>query len=169
MCSDATPITPDMKIAELLRRYPHLDEPLSCLVPLYRELPPPVRTAIGETTSLHELATNAGVPLGGLVTALREAAGVPDAVEAGGAPAWVAAASKTVTYDARPLLASGGHPIAEVMAGLSALGATEVFELVTPFVPAPLVEMARTRGFEAATMWDGDIVRTFFRAGGRGV
>lgn len=163
MCSDATPITPDTTIADLLRRFPHLDEPLACLVPFYRELPAGVRAAIGETTKLHELAANAGVPLGGLVTALREAAGVREAADAAGMPGWVRGASKIVTFDARPMLASGGHPVGEVMAALSALGTGEVFELVTPFVPAPLVEMARARGFEASTVREGDSVRTFFR------
>lgn len=164
MCSDATAITPDTTIADLLRRFPHLDEPLACLVPFYRELPSGVRAAIGETTSLHDLAASAGVPLGGLVTALREAAGVRDAVDAGGVTDWVNGASRVVTLDARPMLASGGHPVGEVMAALAALGAGEAFELVTPFVPAPLVEMARARGFEASTVREGDTMRTFFRA-----
>jgi hypothetical protein len=35
--------------------------------------------------------------------------------------------------------------------------------MITPFVPAPLADMARSRGFEAASIWEGDVVRTFFR------
>lgn len=159
-----TAITPDTTIADLLRTYPQLDEPLACLVPPYRDLPPAMRRAIGDTTTLYALATNAGVPLGGLVTALREAAGVADAAQGGVRPGWVTASAKVVLLDARPVLAAGGHPIGEVMNGLSALGTGEVLELVTPFVPAPLVEMARARGFDAESMWDGDLVRTFFRA-----
>ncbi len=159
----ATPITPDTTIADLLRAYPHLDEPLACLVPLYRELPPAMRRAIGDSTTLYALATNADVPLGGLVTALREAAGVANAAQGGHRPDWVTSSPRVVLLDARPVLAAGGHPVGEVMDGLSTLGTGEVLELVTPFVPAPLIDMARSRGFDAEAIWDGDLVRTFFR------
>jgi len=54
-----------------------------------------------------------------------------------------------------------------VMADLAALADGEVYALVTPFVPAPLVELAREKGFVAFSVTEGDaLVRTYFRRDG---
>jgi hypothetical protein len=51
-----------------------------------------------------------------------------------------------------------------VMADLAALAEGEVYVLVTPFVPAPLVDLARGKGFEAFSASEGEaLVRTYFR------
>jgi hypothetical protein len=163
MSTDTATITPDTTVGDLLRRYPQLDEPLACLVPAYRALSPALRQTVGAAMTLHHLASNGGVALGTLITGLRAAAGVEDTAQPGTLPAWVGAAARTVTLDARPMLAAGAHPLQEVMNGLAALGDGEVYEMITPFVPAPLVEMARARGFEAYSTWDRDVVRTYFR------
>ena len=53
-----------------------------------------------------------------------------------------------------------------VMTDLAALADGEVYELVTPFVPAPLVDLARGKGFEAYSVVCAEgLVRTFFRRG----
>ncbi len=47
------------------------------------------------------------------------------------------------------------------------LGDAEVYELVTPFVPAPLVDVARGKGYSAFSVAEGDgVVRTYFRRAG---
>lgn len=158
-------ITPDMTIADLLRHYPQLGEPLACLVPHYRALSTPaVREVVSKTMTVHQLAANGGIALGPLITKLRAAAGVEETQPVDANPRWIAEAASVVCLDARPVLAAGAHPVNEVMAGLAALGSGEVFELVTPFVPTPLLDMARARGFEAFSAWDGETVHTYFRS-----
>ena len=164
MSTDTPTITPDVTIGALLRAYPQLDEPLACLVPAYRALSPALRQTAAASMTLYQLASNGGVALGILITSLRAAAGLEAVADGGNTlPSWVATASRIVTLDARPLLAAGAHPLDAVMNGLAALGAGEVYEMVTPFVPAPLIDMARARGCEAISVWDDDVVRTFFR------
>jgi len=54
--------------------------------------------------------------------------------------------------------------MARVMSDLGALGEGEVYALVTPFVPAPLVDLARGKGFVGFSVTEGeDLVRTYFR------
>jgi hypothetical protein len=49
------------------------------------------------------------------------------------------------------------------MADLTALDDGQVYELVTPFVPAPLVDLARGKGFESFSVAESEgLVRTFF-------
>jgi DUF438 domain-containing protein len=77
-------------------------------------------------------------------------------------PAWATDAG--ATFDAGPAIAAGEHPKERVMADLAALADGAAYLLLTPFVPAPLVELARGRGFESFTaLGGGGLVRTWFR------
>jgi DUF438 domain-containing protein len=82
-------------------------------------------------------------------------------------PAWLDPSRIAKRLDARPLLAQGVHPLQQVMQELAALRAGEVYELVTPFAPGPLVERAAATGFLGHSEPDGPgLVRTFFTRGG---
>lgn len=55
---------------------------------------------------------------------------------------------KPRTLDARPLIARGEEPFPRIMAIVAALQPGESFLLVTPFLPAPLIEKLQGEGFE---------------------
>jgi uncharacterized protein (DUF2249 family) len=77
-------------------------------------------------------------------------------------PAWGADPVRTI--DARPIIAAGRHPIEEVMASLQALGPGQSLALLTPFVPAPLLEKLSASGFEGVSVQGGaGLVRTCLR------
>jgi hypothetical protein len=79
-------------------------------------------------------------------------------------PSWASEDVIARRLDARAAIEAGEHPLPKVMAELATLGEGQVFELVTPFVPAPLVDIAREKGFECVSLSEGDaLVRTFFR------
>ncbi len=40
---------------------------------------------------------------------------------------------------------------------------SEVYELVTPFTPVPLIERAQAKGFGAHAVEQDGVVRTYFR------
>lgn len=170
----AATITPDSKLGDLLERWPHLEQVLLELSPHFQALRNPVlRRTVAKLATLRQVSTVSGVGLGILVSRLRAGAGLApaDVQDEGGAPrerpAWAAEGAVTRTHDARPGLAAGEHPVARVMADLAALGDGEVYALVTPFVPAPLVELARGKGFAAFSAPEGDErVRTYFRREG---
>jgi hypothetical protein len=85
---------------------------------------------------------------------------------AGCRPAWLEGSPVTKRLDARPLLAQGIHPLQQVMQDLAALGPAEVYELVAPFVPGPLVERAHAIGCLTHVEEEGPgLVHTFFTRG----
>jgi hypothetical protein len=54
--------------------------------------------------------------------------------------------------------------MARVMSDLGALREGEVYALVTPFVPAPLIDLARGKGFAGFSVTESEaLVRTYFR------
>jgi hypothetical protein len=174
-CPAATTITPDSKLGDILERWPNLEEVLLALSPHFKALRNPVlRRTVAKVATLRQVSTVSGVPLGTLVTRLRAGAGLP-LLEVGDAgdsvsaerPPWAVTSSVARTYDARAAIEAGEHPMPQVMAELAALGDGQVFELVTPFVPAPLVDLAREKGFAAfSDAVDEGLVRTYFRKEG---
>jgi len=170
-CAAAT-ITPDSKLGELLERWPNLESVLLEISPHFRALSNPVlRRTVAKVATLRQVSTVSGVPLGTLIERLRAGAGlqpVEVAVEGGEAsaprPAWAVESRVARTRDARAAIAAGEHPMPQVMADLAALADEQVYQLVTPFVPAPLVDLARGKGFVSFSVVEReDLVRTYFK------
>lgn len=62
-------------------------------------------------------------------------------------PAWLDTSKIKITLDARPLLASGQHPLQRVIEECTTLQNGEIYEIVTPFPPAPMIEKLAVLGF----------------------
>jgi hypothetical protein len=83
-------------------------------------------------------------------------------------PSWAALSAATRTLDARPIIAAGEHPAGQVMALLASLREGEVLQLLTPFIPEPLIARVRAAGFLSHTVVEeAGLARTFFRGGAR--
>jgi hypothetical protein len=172
----AAGITPDSRLGELLERWPALEAVLLEISPHFRALKNPVlRRTIARVATLRQVSKVSGVPLGALVERLRAGAGLSPLGEAAGEaeeapverPAWAAEGAAARTRDARAAIEAGEHPMPQVMADLAALAEAQVYQLLTPFVPAPLVDLARQKGFQAYSLVaaEGE-VHTFFRRAG---
>ncbi|HET9594284.1 MAG TPA: DUF1858 domain-containing protein [Anaeromyxobacteraceae bacterium] len=171
-CGGEIDIRPDTRLGEILERWPDLEDVLVEMSPHFRALRNPVlRATVAKVATLRQVSTVSGVPLGTLVARLRAAAGLapagagdrPDAAPAE-RPAWAATSEVTSRHDARAAIAAGEHPMPAVMAALAALPEGGVHELVTPFVPAPLVDLARAKGFASFSVVESEgLVRTYFR------
>ncbi len=149
-------IAPQTKIGELLTAFPDIEGAFSDLVPTFGKLKPGIfRETIARTTTLEQAASASRVRLPDLIIKLRKLAGVSvddmTVSNLPGKPLWVSEGTIAKELDARPLLAQGVHPKQMVMAEVNALHAGQVFVLVTPFVPGPLIEIARSEGFQTWT------------------
>lgn len=174
-------ITPETKVGALLASYPEVEDALIAMSPEFRRLKNPIlRRTLAKVANLRQVAKIGGVPLGALINRLREAAGMGPADTATAMdkedpsmshsepaaylprPDWVVEPSKSL--DARQMIEGGGHPLENVMRDLAALPVGGVYELVTPFVPAPLIDVALGRGFEAwSAPPDAGVFCTYFR------
>lgn len=78
-------------------------------------------------------------------------------------PLWFDTASITETMDAREMLKAGQHPLADVLSKTSALKQGQIFELITPFPPTPLIGKVVDNGCEAYVQSiNNDEVHTYF-------
>jgi uncharacterized protein (DUF2249 family) len=170
--NNKVPITPETKIGAFLDAYPELEVTLIELAPAFGKLRnPALRRTVAKVATLRQAAKVGGVELGELINTLRRAAGqkTSEAVsdEAGAReeskPDWVSEGDIANSIDVRPMLDRGEQPISLVMTELSKLPQGKILELIAPFVPAPLIDKAHSRGYR--TWYDEAnprIVRVYF-------
>jgi hypothetical protein len=147
-------IAPKTKIAELIDAYPQLEQVLIGYVPAFEKLRNPVlRKTVARITTLQQAAVIGGAEVEDLINHLRKEVG-QDHFSGNAAaaytteqPAWFSEARVVAELDARGMLAEGEQPVNQVIADLQALGQGDIYRLVAPFMPAPLVDKASSLGF----------------------
>ncbi|MFH2055690.1 MAG: DUF1858 domain-containing protein [bacterium] len=149
----AAQITPDTKVATLLADFPELEPELLRLSPEFAKLRNPIlRRTVAKITSLRQAAKIAGLPLGEMINSLRRAAGFDEIAITEGQgsatqrPDWIDKLSIWRTFDARPILESGGNPMGEVIELARSLPDDVQLVLQTSFLPAPLIEILTKKG-----------------------
>jgi hypothetical protein len=165
-------ITPKTKVGELLDRFPHLEETLIDIAPSFKKLRNPIlRKTIAKVTSLGQAAKVGNVGLGEMINRLRSEAGMKEAGnfesdsgdESTVRPGWVNDRNIVDILDARPMLEAGEQPLGKIMSALRKLENDEILELITPFMPAPIIDKARAKGYKAwSDKSDTGEVHTYF-------
>ena len=142
-------IAPKTKIAELIDAYPQLEQVLIGYVPAFEKLRNPVlRKTVARITTLQQAAVIGGVNVEDLINHLRKEVGQDHFSGKAAAaytteqPDWFSETRVVAELDARGMLAEGEQPVNQVIADLQALGQGEIYQLVAPFMPAPLVDKA---------------------------
>lgn len=150
-----TEITPQTMVSDMLENYPELEDKLIEIAPIFEKLKNPLlRKTIAKVANLKQAATIGNIPVSDLISQLREAAGLSDMkVEdsedtQSEKPAWVNKDKVVMEYDAMIDLESGLHPAGKVTKEIHALNDDELYLLITPFVPAPLLKMVEDKGYE---------------------
>ncbi|MFZ5979551.1 MAG: DUF1858 domain-containing protein, partial [Candidatus Zixiibacteriota bacterium] len=148
---------------------PELEEVLINAAPSFAKLRSPLlRRTVARVTSLRQAAIVGGVELGILINTLRRAAGQTETeIEIAGesmtgqtAPGWFDERKIWRSLDARSLITAGQHPLDEVFKNLKEMPEDKIFELITPFVPAPLLDKAVNIGY---TCWYREEAKELFK------
>lgn len=178
MSDNKLDITPQTKIGELLENYPQLEAILISVASAFKKLQNPVlRQTVAKVTSIAQAARIGGIDVGQLVSRLRLEAGQDDPGEfsqAGSSspitrrtqepPNWLKPEKIVDRLDACRMIEAGEQPMGKVWQALERLAEREIFELITPFEPAPLINQAITKGFGVwCNQEEASLFRTSFR------
>ncbi|MHB9140881.1 MAG: DUF1858 domain-containing protein [Paludibacter sp.] len=148
-------ITPKTKVFDIIEAYPQLEDILIAYVPTFEKLKNPVlRRTVGKVATLQQAAIIGNVNVGLLVNQLRQEIG-QNAEETNSEehqyiyqkPEWFDENKVTVKFDVREMLANGEHPVAQVMEDLKKQKENEIYQLVAPFLPVPLIDKASSLNF----------------------
>jgi hypothetical protein len=150
-------ITPKTKVGELLDNYPELEAILMQLSPAFEKLKNPVlRKTVARVATLQQISVVGGLNVDVIVSRLRKELGQSGDSEentlteyiSSNIPEWLDKFKITSTYDATPVINSGGSPMAEILNLANALKPGEILELRSPFIPAPIIDLLKKKGYK---------------------
>ncbi len=172
--SKELPITPSTKVAALLDHYPELEDVLIGIAPPFKKLKNPfLRRGVAKVASLRQVAAVGRVPVDELVNQVRAAVGQEAiAVEDTGGtasyfvaqPAWFDRTKVVATIDERERSASDPDTmtITKVLPAATRLQQTEILELITTFLPAPGIDVTKSKGYLVwSVQEEGELIRTY--------
>lgn len=159
-------ITPKTKVGELLDNFPQLEDVLLQISPAFASLKNPIlRRTVAKVAALQQAAAIGGIKVEELVNQLRREVGqeplfggADSEYLSGEPPQWFDATKVVLRFDACEVIQSGGSPMNQILEQTKTLNEGEIYELITPFVPAPIIDMLKQKGFIAASVKSGSIV-----------
>jgi hypothetical protein len=152
-------ITPDIKVAELLKEYPQLEQKSINYSPHFEKLKNPfLRKTVARVTTLRQAAVIGGVSISELINGLRKEINqdeilINEMKETTNMdkPEWIDEEKIKIDYDATLDLQQGIHPIGKITKDLESFDSSEIFLLHTQFIPAPLIDLFKNKGCEVFT------------------
>jgi len=164
-------ITPKTRVGELLDTYPGLEPVLMDLAPAFKKLQNPVlRRTVGKVATLQQAAALGNVSLSEIINTLRQEVGQALFDETGiqaeineDEPGWFNEEQVKVRFDATPLINAGQNPMQEVLENLEKTSQEDIFLLITPFLPAPIIELISKKGYAHYCLnIDDEVFHTYF-------
>jgi len=165
-------IQPSTRVSVLLDAYPELEDILIKMAPPFKKLKNPVlRKSVAKVATLQQAAIVARIDVTSMIDQLRRAVGqapfepIKTASEddyLGSVPNWFEDSCVATSIDDRT-----GDPdemaITRITKALKDLEDGQVIELITTFLPAPGIDVARKRGLHTWTMQEqADLYKTYF-------
>jgi hypothetical protein len=170
MSEGILPILPKTKVGELLEAYPELEEVIMKLAPAFSSLRNPVlRRTVGRVATLAQAAAVGGLKVDELVNRLRSEVGqgsISGSDEDTGyqvdtEPAWYSASLVVDHFDASRIINEGGSPMAEILHRAEKLDKNEILGIKSPFVPAPVLDMLRKKGYRLFAIKNEDSIVSY--------
>jgi len=164
-------ITPKTRVGELLDTYPELEPVLMDLAPAFKKLQNPVlRKTVGKVATLQQAAAIGNMSLSEIINTLRMEVGQALFDDTGiqakvneKEPGWFDKTKVKIRFDATPLINAGQNPMQEVLKNLDETSQEDIFLLVTPFIPAPIIELISKKGYAHYCLnIDNEMYHTFF-------
>lgn len=174
------PVSPNMKVSDVLKRYPQLLDVLFEQSPHFWRLRNPVlRRIFPRLVTVAQAAVMGGLEPAALVRTLNSALGEADAeigpitinsIAGASPPPWLESAQVAAALDVRESQRRRVDPFATIMAAVSPVAVGQVFQLRNSFEPLPLYDVLGKRGFVpwARQLAQDDWEIFFFRASDRG-
>lgn len=164
-------ITPKSKLSSVIRDFPELESILADISLEFAKLENlTLRNAVAQSTTLEQVAKISNIEISLLINNLRRIVGqnmIDFKNTDKNSNVEFEITNETIikeTIDARPIIASGGHPLQMVMQKINESDLGDIIKLITPFVPIPMIDVAKERGYIVRFNQISDNeVHTFFK------
>lgn len=164
-----TSIEPGTKVSELLETYPQLESDLGEITTIFENLNNPIlRETVAKVTTLSQIAEAEKISVASVVNRLRVSAGITEyfhddeSSDLANSPDWFDSERIVKTLDATEMLGKGEHPVTIVLQEVKKLSDGEIYQLITPFLPEPLLENVKKSGCKIWTEKKGNKFHSYF-------
>jgi hypothetical protein len=163
-------ISPKTRVGELLDCYPELEGVLMEMSPAFEKLKNPVlRKTVARVATLSHISVIGGLKIEEVINRLRKEVGEKESDPLNSdldyfsstLPDWFNESRIIEVFDASAVINSGGSPLNEILNKTHALKPGEIFELHTPFIPAPILDMLISKGFLIYSIQKNHLVKSY--------
>ncbi|MCK9258010.1 MAG: DUF1858 domain-containing protein [Sulfurospirillaceae bacterium] len=152
----------EVKIADLLKTYPELEDFLVELNPRFQKLKNPIlKRTLAKLATIKQAALLGNMEPIELLNALRQKKNQPLIVEKNedksknqSKPSWLKKPDKI--FNANEILNENNNPLAVINRALKSMEQEEVLRIDSDFLPSPLIEHMKNSGFEIYYKEKGD-------------
>ena len=171
MPQNSVDIVPSLTVHVLLETYPELEDLLIGMAPPFKKLKNPIlRKTVAKVATMENIASVGGIPLDVLIGRLREAVGQPqsscsygDQDYFGEPPNWFSPEKIAYLLDEKKADAKSGKSLVALVLEAQPVKKGDIVELVTSFLPAPGIDILKSRGYSAWSQKEGaDLVKSYF-------
>jgi hypothetical protein len=154
-----------------LEAYPELEEVLIGIAPPFKKLKNPfLRRSVAKVATIKHIASVGGVPLDELITQIREAVGQPESTESyedqdyfGEQPDWFSPDKVVLSLDEDKVEDKDKMTLVIILKEAKDVKKGEIIELVTSFLPAPGIDILKSKGYSVWTRKESDdLIRSYF-------
>jgi hypothetical protein len=159
-------ITPSVTVHALLEAYPELEEVLIGIAPPFKKLRNPLlRRSVAKVATIKHISAVGDVPLDELIAQISEAVGQPVSSESyddqeylGGQPAWFSPDKIALSVDEDKVGDKDKMTLVIILSESKKVESGEIIELVTSFLPAPGIDILKSKGYSVWTCKESDIL-----------
>jgi hypothetical protein len=164
-------ITPSTKVNDLLGAFPQLEEVLINIAPPFKKLKNPfLRKTVANVATIKHISSVGGVSLNRLINELRMAVGqsaIKDSYEDesyfSNQPDWFSADKVIVSINEEELKETDKMTLAVILQEAKDVKKGQIIELVTTFLPAPGIDILKSKGYSAWTLKaEGGLIKSYF-------
>ncbi len=164
-------ISPSVTVHELLEAYPDLEEVLIDIAPPFKKLRNPfLRKSVAKIATIKHISSVGGVPLVELIDKIREAVGQPKSMESyeeqnyfSEQPEWFSQEMISLSIDEDKMEDKDKMTLTIVLKEARSVKKGEIIELVTSFLPAPGIDILKSKGYSVWTRKEGsDLIKSYF-------
>ena len=171
MSESGIEITPSVTVHALLEAYPELEDVLIGIAPPFKKLKNPIlRRSIAKVATIKHISSVGGVPLDELIGKLREAVGQQQSVDSyrdedyfGEQPDWFLADRVSLSVDEDEVGDKDEMTLVTILREAKNVREGEIIELVTSFLPAPGIDIMKSKGYSVWTRKErDDLIKSYF-------
>ncbi len=162
-------ITPKTKVQQLIEVYPQLEEVLTDYVPSFKKLKNPVlKRTVASVSTLQQMAGMSTVSVEDLINRMRKEVGQDnikiekDMGYTTDKPEWFNEEKIVTEFDVRDILAAGEHPVNQVISEVAKLSSGDIYKVIAPFLPAPMIDKVTALDFKHWVVNESDNLYLIF-------